>query len=112
VCSNQTLCAGVEASTDVMMDKLASDRLRARILDNQTHYDPGWYGAQFGDASSAGTTHVSVVDSMNTAAAVTSTVNLNFGAKIMTPHGIILNNQMDDFSSPNMRNAFGCVLCG
>jgi gamma-glutamyltranspeptidase/glutathione hydrolase/leukotriene-C4 hydrolase len=50
---------------------------------------------------------VSVVDKNNQAVAVTSTVNLVFGAKIMTPQGIILNNEMDDFSSPGITNAFG-----
>lgn len=41
------------------------------------------------------------------AVAITSTINLHFGSKLMTPNGIVLNNEMDDFSSPGLTNAFG-----
>ena len=34
-------------------------------------------------------------------------VNLVWGSKVMTRTGIIMNNQMDDFSTPNTTNAFG-----
>jgi len=57
------------------------------------------------------TTHFSVVDASGLAVANTYTLNAGFGAKVVVPGtGVILNNEMDDFTSkvgsPNM---FGLV---
>lgn len=52
--------------------------------------------------------HLSVVDKDNAAVSLTSTVNLSFGAKFMDPiTGIILNDELDDFSIPGVPNNFG-----
>lgn len=52
--------------------------------------------------------HTSVVDRNGMAVAITSTVNLIFGSQVMDPEtGIILNDEMDDFSTPGFPNAFG-----
>ena len=60
-------------------------------------------------APDAGTAHVSVVDTAGNAAAITTTINTVFGAGILVPRtGIILNNQMDDFSlAAGAANAYG-----
>ena len=57
------------------------------------------------------TTHFSVMDKAGNAAAVTYTLNLNFGSGIVAEGtGILLNNVMDDFSvKPGVPNAFGLV---
>ena len=44
-----------------------------------------------------GTAHVSVVDEAGNAVALTTTINLEFGARIVA-NGIVLNDQMDDFT--------------
>ena len=57
------------------------------------------------------TTHFSVMDKTGDAVAVTYTLNLNFGTGIVAEGtGILLNNEMDDFSvKPGIPNAFGLV---
>lgn len=82
-------------------------RWRDKIIDNKTFHDPSYYGAHYDEEMTPGTTHLSLVGPEGDAVALTSTVNLHFGCKIMTKHGIVLNNEMDDFSSPNITNAFG-----
>lgn len=57
----------------------------------------------------AGTSHLCVVDAEGNVAAVTTTVNLPFGARF-TAAGIVLNDQMDDFAREvGQPNAFGLV---
>ncbi len=57
------------------------------------------------------TTHFSVVDSEGNAVAVTYTLNTNFGTGIVAEGtGILLNNQMDDFSAkPGTANVYGLI---
>jgi len=59
----------------------------------------------------AGTTHLSVIDAEGNAVALTTTVNLGFGAHLVAGKtGIVLNNEMDDFSlQPGVPNAFGLI---
>lgn len=53
-----------------------------------------YYGGEYDVQDTPGTTHISVVGPDGDAVSVTSTINLNFGAKLMTEDGIILNNQV------------------
>jgi gamma-glutamyltranspeptidase/glutathione hydrolase len=59
----------------------------------------------------AGTTHLSVADAAGNAVAITETINTPFGSGITVPGtGIVLNNEMDDFSiAPNRPNAYRLV---
>ena len=55
-----------------------------------------------------GTAHFSLLSPDGDAVSVTSTVNFYFGArKLLTRTGLVPNNEMDDFSSPNIVNYFG-----
>lgn len=55
-----------------------------------------------------GTTHLNVVDKDGMIVSLTSSVNLEFGSKLLDPvTGIIFNNQIDDFFIPGVDNTFG-----
>jgi gamma-glutamyltranspeptidase/glutathione hydrolase len=58
-----------------------------------------------------GTTHISVIDKHGNAIAITQTINTLFGSKITVPGtGIVLNNEMDDFSiGPELANSWGAT---
>ncbi|XP_025091444.1 glutathione hydrolase 1 proenzyme-like [Pomacea canaliculata] len=80
--------------------------IRAKISDDKTH-DISYYEPSFFNKNDHGTTHISVLDSEGNAVAITTTVNLHFGSKMKGSRtGIIFNNEMDDFSTPNTTNAF------
>jgi gamma-glutamyltranspeptidase/glutathione hydrolase len=57
------------------------------------------------------TTHFSVADATGNWVACTTTVNTTFGSKVVIPGtGVVMNNQMDDFSAqPGVPNYFGLV---
>jgi gamma-glutamyltranspeptidase/glutathione hydrolase len=57
------------------------------------------------------TTHFSVMDREGNAVAMTYTLNFSFGSLQMAPGtGILLNNEMDDFSAkPGVPNGFGLL---
>lgn len=57
------------------------------------------------------TTHIAAADSEGYWVAINATVNTAFGSKVIVPGtGIVLNNEMDDFSSqPGVPNAFGLI---
>jgi len=58
-----------------------------------------------------GTSHLSVIDAEGNAVALTTTINLGFGAHLVAGKtGIVLNDEMDDFSlEPGVPNAFGLI---
>jgi gamma-glutamyltranspeptidase/glutathione hydrolase len=68
------------------------------------------YG-RFTLSDDGGTSHFSVMDGQGNAVACTETINLTFGSFVVVPEfGILLNNQMDDFTAnPGKPNAFGLI---
>jgi gamma-glutamyltranspeptidase/glutathione hydrolase len=84
---------------------LLCERLRQRLRSVQVSPFPSPRN------ESPETSHLTVVDDQRNAVSLTFTINLGFGAGIVTPGtGIILNNEMDDFAAaPGVPNAFGLV---
>ncbi|KAK4461621.1 hypothetical protein QBC42DRAFT_269733 [Cladorrhinum samala] len=85
-----------------------NSKIHSLILDNTTQplsvYNPSAYYTP----PTAGTSHIVTSDASGMTLTSTTTINLLFGAKLMDPTtGIILNNEMDDFSQPGKKNSFG-----
>jgi gamma-glutamyltranspeptidase/glutathione hydrolase len=98
-----------DAPIEQLVSEAYADQQAAR-LDPTGQPKPGVEVNQVPD--DAGTTHISVMDQHGNAVAITQTVNTLFGSKITVPGtGIVLNNEMDDFSIgpelPNAWEAFG-----
>ncbi|KAJ8923081.1 hypothetical protein NQ315_001633 [Exocentrus adspersus] len=90
-----------------LLSKEYAESIRKRIFDYQTFQDPAYYGANTTLVQDHGTAHVSILAPNGDAVSVTSTINFLFGAGFASNStGIILNDEMDDFSSPNLTNGF------
>ena len=68
---------------------------------------PGWEENVFGRH----TTHFSAADAEGNWVAITATINTTYGSKVVVPGtGVVLNNEMDDFSiQPGVPNSFGLI---
>lgn len=65
------------------------------------------YGPLYKLTEPHGTSHFSVVDEHGGAVGMTTTVNLLFGSLVYDKDtGVVLNDEMDDFSMPDYSNAF------
>ncbi len=90
---------------------LAPERIASIRSDcGSSTFPPDHYG-KVATVIDHGTMHVSVIDGHGMAVALTSTINTTFGSEVITRgSGIVLNNQMDDFTTrPGEPNAFGLV---
>jgi gamma-glutamyltranspeptidase len=94
-----------EYSKEIITDEYINN-LRPQVDLERTH-DPSYYKPLYDVKELPGTTHISIVGNDGFAVSLTSTINLEFGSRLLTPNsGIILNNEMDDFSAPGFSNGF------
>jgi gamma-glutamyltranspeptidase / glutathione hydrolase len=110
---------GDPAFVKVLEEKLTSAAY-ARMLAGRISDDKVLKPADYGDKEIAGpaeaphdhgTSHLCVADGEGNVVALTTTVNLLFGSRIVDPvSGVVLNDEMDDFSAqPGAPNAFGLI---
>ncbi|XP_011867582.1 PREDICTED: gamma-glutamyltranspeptidase 1-like [Vollenhovia emeryi] len=99
---------GIDALLANLTSNDYAEMIKGRIKDDRTSQDPADYGAVTATIVDAGTAHVSVLAPDGSAVSVTSTINQVLGAMIRSVStDIIFNDEMDDFSSPNITNGFG-----
>ncbi|KFY27231.1 hypothetical protein V493_03633 [Pseudogymnoascus sp. VKM F-4281 (FW-2241)] len=101
---------GVDDFQALMLDAANAHATRQRISDDHTQ-DPSDYNPKLlSTPDSHGTSHIVTTDSSGMSITVTTTINLSFGSRLCVPEtGIIMNNEMNDFSIPGVSNEFGFV---
>ncbi|KAH8409123.1 hypothetical protein KR009_008334, partial [Drosophila setifemur] len=100
--------ASINATLEQMLQPEFLESIRKLIHDNSTSQDFLYYGANFTVEEDHGTAHMNVLHPNGDAVSITSTINNYFGSKVASARtGIILNDEMDDFSTPGVINGFG-----
>ena len=101
----------LEASVNDAYERaLSADRMTARRLrldPYKTHPAPEFKSQE------QGTTHIIVADAEGNVVSLTTTVNGPFGARLVAGDtGILLNDELTDFSSPSDVSGFGVIGLG
>lgn len=101
---------GLEEYTKQMISPEAGSEIRSKISDtrkyNVSYYDPEGLES----IETPGTSHIVSADASGMAVSLTTTVNTLFGSRVIVPEtGVIMNNEMNDFSIPGSSNVFGYI---
>lgn len=101
---------GLSRYQEEMLSPATAAEIRGKISDSHTlnvsAYDPNGLES----LETPGTSHIVTADQSGMAISLTTTINLLFGSQLMVPEtGVIMNNEMNDFSIPGSSNAFGYV---
>lgn len=98
---------GVAALVKNLTNIEYANEVRKKIDDRRTHNEPGYYGEHFAAPEDHGTAHISILAPNGDAISVTGTINYILGSLRRSKTGIVLNDEMDDFSSPGLKNVYG-----
>lgn len=98
----------------IPIDRLLS---KERIQDIQGQFDAtttherSFYGTPVDIGQDAGTQHISAVDKDGLSVSLTTTINTEFGSRVVgAQSGVLLNNEMDDFvAEPGKANYYGLI---
>ncbi|KAL5615140.1 hypothetical protein BROUX41_005198 [Berkeleyomyces rouxiae] len=91
-----------------MLQEATAQATRNKIDDDYTQPVERYIPEEMLTTEGQGTSHIVTADKSGMATSLTTTINLLFGAQLMDPvTGIILNDEMNDFSIPGYSNEFG-----
>jgi gamma-glutamyltranspeptidase/glutathione hydrolase len=97
----------INAAVERALDPAQLAARRARIEPNRTH------AATEFRTREQGTSHLIVSDAEGNVVSLTTTINDAFGARLVAGDtGVVLNNQLDDFSTPQEVKQWGVIGLG
>ncbi|EAW19497.1 gamma-glutamyltransferase [Aspergillus fischeri NRRL 181] len=100
--------AGLDEYEENMLKQSTIDEIRRKISDYRTQNVSAYNPQGIESLNDSGTSHVVAADHTGLAISLVTTINTLFGSQVMVPEtGIIMNNEMDDFSVPGKSNSFG-----
>lgn len=92
---------------DLIKDLQIGEKIRKNKIKLDKTFKPDYYGGAWGK-DDFGTSHTSIIAENGDALGMTNTINTYFGSLFLSAStGIIMNNEMDDFSTPGKSNSFG-----
>ncbi len=101
----------VEVPVNMLTDPEYADQQRQSIRLDRATFDDTVLFQDSDHSEGTDTTHFSVFDSAGNRVSATLSINYSFGSGLVPPGtGVLLNNEMDDFSAkPGVPNIYGLV---
>lgn len=101
---------GLDDFQKAMISADTGAETRSKISDFRTLNVSSYNPMGLESLPTPGTSHIVAADASGLAISVTTTINLLFGSQLMVPEtGVIMNDEMNDFSIPGSSNAFGYI---
>ncbi|EKG12698.1 Gamma-glutamyltranspeptidase [Macrophomina phaseolina MS6] len=93
-----------------MLSESTTSLIRSKIFDSHTQDVSAYNPDGIETLETPGTSHVVTADNSGMAISLTTSINMYFGSKLMVPEtGVIMNNEMNDFSTPGSSKVFGHI---
>ncbi|MGZ3807772.1 MAG: gamma-glutamyltransferase [Bacteriovorax sp.] len=101
----------VKVPIDELISKDYAKKRRSEFDLEKARKSSAVHAGEMANSEHTETTHLSIVDNEGNMVSTTQTINGYMGASVVVPHtGIVLNNEMDDFSAKTgASNLFGAV---